>query len=190
MGQEFASSRPFLFFADHRDRALAAAVNKGRREFLAQFPSYAEPRAQDRIPDPSALGTFLASKLNLGERASHAADYDLHRALLALRREDAVLARQSRTDLDAAVLTEVALALRFFGGGAGDRLLIVNLGRDVDLIRQAEPLLAPPASGRWSLMLSTDEPRFGGPGVASLYRLDSWRAPGASAHLYRAEVSR
>ena len=40
MGQEFAASAPFLYFADHRGD-LAANVGRGRREFLAQFPSIA-----------------------------------------------------------------------------------------------------------------------------------------------------
>ena len=35
-GQEFASSTPFLYFADHRNE-IAEAVAQGRREFLGQF---------------------------------------------------------------------------------------------------------------------------------------------------------
>jgi maltooligosyltrehalose trehalohydrolase len=40
-GQEFAASTPFLYFADFEPE-LAAAVRKGRGEFLTQFPSVAE----------------------------------------------------------------------------------------------------------------------------------------------------
>ena len=42
-GQEFSSSSPFLYFADH-DAELAAAVKTGRAEFLRQFPSIARVR--------------------------------------------------------------------------------------------------------------------------------------------------
>src|SRR5207302_390145 len=41
-GQEFGSSAPFLYFADH-EPGLAGAVRKGRREFLSQFPRIADP---------------------------------------------------------------------------------------------------------------------------------------------------
>jgi maltooligosyltrehalose trehalohydrolase len=39
-GQEFASSTPFLFFADHKPE-LAEALAQGRMQFLRQFPSLA-----------------------------------------------------------------------------------------------------------------------------------------------------
>ena len=37
-GQEFASSAPFLYFADH-DAEMARSVREGRKEFLRQFPA-------------------------------------------------------------------------------------------------------------------------------------------------------
>ena len=45
-GQEFWASAPFLYFADHEPE-LAAMVEKGRGEFMRQFPSLA---ALDHIP--------------------------------------------------------------------------------------------------------------------------------------------
>ena len=56
-GQEFAASSPFLFFADHNPE-LARLVHKGRKEFLKQFPSIAGPEMQNRLLDPSDIGTF------------------------------------------------------------------------------------------------------------------------------------
>jgi maltooligosyltrehalose trehalohydrolase len=183
MGQEFASSRPFFFFADHREAPLAAEVLAGRKRFLAQFPSYAQAEAQAQVPDPSAFPTFLATKLNLGERATHAADYALHRDLLALRRQDPVIAAQDRRAVDGAVFGRRALALRFFGGAAGDRLLVLSLGDDLDLLAVAEPLLAS-ATGRWRLVFSTEEPRYGGSGVVAHWHPDRWRVSADSAQLY------
>jgi maltooligosyltrehalose trehalohydrolase len=184
MGQEFASSRPFLYFADHQDPKLAESVCKGRKEFLAQFPSYAGPEAQEAIPDPCLESTFQAAKLDLGERRTHAADYDLHRDLLRLRRDDHVLARQSRFELDGAVLDRDALLIRWFGGPEGDRLLVLNLGRDLELRRVPEPLLAPPSGAGWRLVLSTDEPRYGGSGTVPAWTGTTWRLAGASAQLF------
>jgi maltooligosyltrehalose trehalohydrolase len=54
MGQEFNASAPFTFLADHSGE-LRGLVHKGRREFLAQFPSTADPRVSARIPDPAAV---------------------------------------------------------------------------------------------------------------------------------------
>jgi len=182
MGQEFASSRPFLYFADHADPRLAEAVGRGRGEFLSQFPSYAQ--ATDHVPNPCDETTFRASVLDFSERATHRADYDLHRDLLKLRREDAVVARQSRNELDGAVLGDRALALRYFGGPLGDRLLLLNLGNDRRLTSCPEPLLAAPAGASWRLVFSTDAPRYGGPGIVAVAREDGWMLPGASAHFF------
>src|SRR4029079_8258096 len=73
-GQEFAASTPFLFFADHKPE-LAAAVRKGRAEFLAQFPSVATPQVQERLAAPAARITFERCRLDFGERERHAAAY-------------------------------------------------------------------------------------------------------------------
>ena len=51
-GQEFASSAPFLYFADHAGE-LGAKVREGRAAFLMQFPSIASPEMIATLPDPS-----------------------------------------------------------------------------------------------------------------------------------------
>ncbi len=43
MGQEFAASNPFLYFADHEPE-LAKLVCQGRCTFMSQFPSFAGDR--------------------------------------------------------------------------------------------------------------------------------------------------
>lgn len=88
-GQEFAASTPFLYFADH-EGALAGSVQKGRAQFLAQFPSLATPETQARLPDPCDVETFRRSQLDLTERQRHVEAYALHRDLLRLRRIDPV----------------------------------------------------------------------------------------------------
>jgi len=163
-GQEFASSRPFVYFADHQPD-LARKVLQGRRDFLSQFPSLASEAMQALVRDPDDPASFEDSKLDWSERRSNSAAVELHRDLIALRRGDAMLS-QCEIEFDGAVLSEHALVLRYFGEDGGDRLLLVNLGDDLDLRPAPEPLLAEPQDHDWQLVLSTDDPRYGGLGIS------------------------
>ena len=138
---------------------------------------------QARLTNPDEVATFKRCKLDLGERESHAETYALHRDLIHLRREDPVLRAPRRGNFDGAVLGTEAFALRFFGGTEGDRLLIVNLGRDLCLDPAPEPLLAPPEDRRWSVRWSSEDPRYGGLGVVDPDTERNWRLTGRSAVL-------
>jgi maltooligosyltrehalose trehalohydrolase len=70
--------------------------------------------------------------------------------------------------------------LRFFADSA-DRLLVVNLGRDLHLDPAPEPLLAPIAGGAWELIFSTEDPRYGGSSTAPVESDENWRIPARSA---------
>jgi maltooligosyltrehalose trehalohydrolase len=178
-GQEFASSAPFLYFADHTPE-LAVRVAEGRKAFLAQFPRLATPAVQERLPPPHAVETFARSKLDPSERRSHAEWLALHRDLLRLRREDPVFAAQARAAIDGAVLSTQALVLRW-DDEAGTRLLLVNLGPDLRLDPVPEPLLAPPDGREWSPIWSSEHPAYGGAGVPPLDPDAGWRLPAESA---------
>jgi len=180
-GQEFAASSPFLFFADHNPE-LAPRVRKGRAKYLAQFPSIALPAMQAQLADPSKPETFERCKLDVAERQRHAEVYALHRDLIRLRREDTVLRAPKRGSYDGAVLGPESFALRWFGG-EGDRLLLVNLGRDQRLDPAPEPLLAPPEEMRWLLYWSSEDPRYGGFGALHPETEQGWRLPGQAAVL-------
>ena len=123
-GQEFGSTRPFLYFADHRPE-LARAVRKGRAEFLRQFPSLSSDAVQERLGDPQLRDTFERCKLDRTEIESEkgAAWTALHTDLLALRRKDAAFAAQRSDQLAGAVLGPQAFVVRFFSDH-GDRLLL------------------------------------------------------------------
>jgi maltooligosyltrehalose trehalohydrolase len=179
-GQEFCSSAPFLFFADH-EPLLAAAVRKGRAEFMKQFPSVASEAAQAALADPSDPQTFLRCKLDFSERESHAAAYALHRDLLALRRDDAAFSTPRPHGMDGAVLGQEAFVLRFFTADGADRLLLVNLGRDLDFTPCPEPLLAPLEGSRWETLWSSEDPRYGGGGMSPVETDDGWKIPGQAA---------
>jgi maltooligosyltrehalose trehalohydrolase len=185
-GQEFSSSKPFLFFADHKPE-LAAAVGKGRVEFLAQFPSLTDDRVVRALPAPADEETFNACKLDAGERETHREAYALHRDLLALRRHDAVLSRAGTYRPEGAVLGPGAFVLRYLDGQRGDRLIVVNLGCDLDFTPMREPLLAPPRVARWRLVWSSDAPEYGGEGAAPLNLDGPWLVPGGSALFFVSE---
>jgi maltooligosyltrehalose trehalohydrolase len=180
-GQEFAASAPFHYFADHNPE-LAEKVREGRLEFLEQFSSLADPEARPVIPDPHLPETFERCKLDPAEAERNEWAVALHRDLLRLRREDPTFRRQEPRRVDGAVLGLEAFVLRFFGAeSAQDRLLLVNLGADLDYRPMPEPLLAPPAGCRWEVAWTSEDPRYGGGGIPSL-RLDSvWLLPGNAA---------
>ena len=179
MGQEFAASSPFLFFADHNAQ-LAPLVKQGRAEFLCQFPSVCDPKVQARLPDPGDPRTFERCKLDLSERSHghHAQALAMHRDLLRLRRDEPAFASQAR--VDGAVLGPEAFVVRYFDAG-GDRLLLVNLGRDLHLYPSPEPLLAPAEGMRWAVAWSSEDPDYGGGGTAEVETHEGWRIPGHAA---------
>lgn len=183
-GQEFSASTPFLYFADHHPE-LAKLVSKGRSDLLSQFPSIATPEVRSQLAEPSEPATFQRCKLDLSERERHADAYALHRDLLKLRREDPVFRSQAAWGLDGAVLGDEAFVLRFFGEGGDDRLLLVNLGRDLPLPAASEPLLAPPEGRSWEILWSSEDPRYGGSGTAPLEVEEGWRIPGQAAVVLR-----
>ncbi len=165
-GQEIAATAPFLFFADHEPE-LAELVAKGRRGFLDQFPSLQDPKTKELTALPHDAQTFERCKLDLSERfrPGHAETFALHKELLRLRREDPTFSAQRRDLVHGAVLATEAFVVRFGTGTGEDRLLLVNLGCDLDLVSVAEPLLAPLHGYDWRVLVSTEDPRYGGSGT-------------------------
>ncbi len=189
MGQEFCASASFSFFADFPPGELPKKVHEGRREFLAQFQSYASSAAQANIADPCDPREFKRSKLDLSERDQHAESYALHRDLIRLRREDPVIAGQARDAIDGAVIGSKAFVLRYAGAQGDDRLLLINLGPDLLYRPAPEPLLAPSPGGRWSFVWSSDAPCYGGPGIVEPLDEEGWSLPAESATFYKIDVN-
>jgi maltooligosyltrehalose trehalohydrolase len=180
-GQEFASSSKFLFFADHKPE-LARKVREGRAEFLAQWRSLQLPEMKKCFDDPSSPATFERSKLDHSEVEKNAGIYALHRDLLRLRRDDPVLSNGGEGGIDGAVLNAQCFVLRYFSEDfQNDRLLVMNLGTDLEFNPSPEPLLGPPASRHWVKLWSSDEPQYGGCGTAVLDSEENWRIPGMAA---------
>jgi maltooligosyltrehalose trehalohydrolase len=184
-GQEWNSSAPFLFFADHNPE-LRPKVRQGRIEFVSQFPNLGSAEMRDRLLDPGAPETAAACRLDWSEpgQPAHQQALALHRDLLALRRSDPVIAAQGENvRIDGAVLGPDCLVLRYTAQG-DDRLLLVNLGRELRLHLMPEPLLAAPDGRSWRLLWSSESPRYGGAGTAPLERPgEGWRVPGQTTVL-------
>jgi maltooligosyltrehalose trehalohydrolase len=185
MGQEFFSSAGFYFFADHAPE-LARAVHRGRRAYLGQFPSAHVALEQERWPLPEGEAALAASRLDWGERARHAEALAFHAELLRLRREDPVFSREE-VQLDGATLGDSALVLRFAGGEAGDRLVLLNLGAERTLSPCPEPLLPPGPGRRWALLLSSSDSRYGGTGACFPDGTSQIQLPGRTTLALRAE---
>ncbi|MEN9797695.1 MAG: hypothetical protein RL653_1391 [Pseudomonadota bacterium] len=181
MGQEFFASAGFYYFTDHPP-ALQEAVSRGRRGFLSQFASARAALELEAWPLPEGERAFAASRVDHAERVRNAHALDLHRELLKLRREDPVLCDPTVRP-DGALLAEDALVLRWDGGPRGDRLLLLNLGVERPLQPAPEPLLAPSPGRSWSLLLSSSDSRFGGPGACFPDGTTPIRLPGRTTLL-------
>ena len=109
----------------------------------------------------------------------------MHRDLLKLRREDPVFSAQGAGGVDGAVLGDEAFVLRFFDEEGRDRLLLVNLGRALNLNPAPEPLLAPPENSIWTTLWSSEDCRYGGSGTHALETSNNWMLPAHAAVVMR-----
>jgi maltooligosyltrehalose trehalohydrolase len=186
-GQEFAASSPFLYFADFEGE-LRQLVSEGRKQNLAQFRSLATPETQAVLAEPGELETFTRCKLDFSERERNAAIYQMHQDLLRLRRNDPPFQAQRRGGVDGAVLGNEAFVLRFFGAEDAindDRLLVINLGPDLNLTPAPEPLLAAPPNRQWKVLWSSENTKYGGLGTPPLETTENWLIPGQAAVVMR-----
>ncbi|HEX6358930.1 malto-oligosyltrehalose trehalohydrolase [Actinophytocola sp.] len=89
MGEEWAASSPWQFFASFEDPDLAASVRDGRRR---EFAEYGWGPAE--VPDPMDVATVVRSTLPWAELAdpAHRAVLDGYRELISLRRKHPELA--------------------------------------------------------------------------------------------------
>lgn len=84
MGEEWGSTTPFLYFCDFSGE-LADAVREGRRKEFSAFPEFADPEAQDRIPDPTSEETVVRSTLDWTEQSKNKDIFDFVKTLIGLR---------------------------------------------------------------------------------------------------------
>jgi maltooligosyltrehalose trehalohydrolase len=176
MGQEWAASTPFLFFTDHH-KSLGQKVTEGRRQEFKNFSAFSDPATRNRIPDPQAESTFLASKLIWEEtsREPHASIRRLYQALLRLRTTEPALSSADRSDFDVAALDDSAILLvrhppRFQAGdgqrkggrepGAGTVLVIVQLLHDGSVALDKHSTALNLEGRHWQTILTTEDQKF------------------------------
>jgi maltooligosyltrehalose trehalohydrolase len=90
MGEEYGEQRPFQFFSDHIDPAIAEATREGRKREFERFSAFA-----GEVPDPQAPETFEHSKLDRSRADDGVRAF--YRELLSLRRE---LPREIEVEVD------------------------------------------------------------------------------------------
>lgn len=178
-GQEFGSSKPFYYFADHRG-FLKHLIKKSRKDELAQFPRLATPEIRKNLPNPSKRETFLKCKLNFKEREKNHKLYRFYKDLISLRRNDKVFKKANRIKIDGAVLGEDSFLIRYFGEKSGDRLIIINFGSDHSFNPEPEPLLVAGENLEWEILLSSESVIYGGFGTPPI-NVPHWKILGHSA---------
>ncbi|HEY1724016.1 MAG TPA: malto-oligosyltrehalose trehalohydrolase [Steroidobacteraceae bacterium] len=133
MGEEWHSTRPFLFFSDF-GHELADAVREGRRQEFARFEAFRDPAQRQRIPDPQAEQSFDDSKLDwdhLGDPA-HRAVMLWYRDLLAVRRRHVVpLMTQLTAAGEFQVIDQGAIVVRWSTSSGAELTLMANLSPHV-----------------------------------------------------------
>ena len=156
MGEEYGETNPFLYFVSHEDPKIVEAVRRGRREEFAAFAW------SDEVPDPQAEETFRRSRLDRAKLADprHAALEQLHRDLLALRREEPAL-RPGAAPHHVTHLGDDGGGWITLQRGEGDDALLAIF--NCSAVERSVPLPAS-AAGGWTLRLSTDATGYGGEG--------------------------
>jgi maltooligosyltrehalose trehalohydrolase len=154
MGQEWGASTPFLYFTDHEPE-LGRLVTEGRRREFSRFAMFADERARAGIPDPQAVTTFTASRLDWKEpdREPHAATRRLYAAMLAFRRRILLPASPEDAATAQAVDDETLRLDRRARTGAA--IVVITRFRDGSV--QLPP---PAAHEHCELLLTSDDSAF------------------------------
>jgi maltooligosyltrehalose trehalohydrolase len=102
MGEEYGEEAPFLYFINHQNQALVAAVREGRKEEFAQFQWQQEP------PDPQDKSTFLKSKLNWQKRREkkHTVLLSYYTQLIKLRKNYPLLKCPAKKEIKVWIIKE------------------------------------------------------------------------------------
>lgn len=126
MGEEYASTTPFLFFTDFHNE-LADAVRTGRRNEFRGFSGFKDAVKLARIPDPNAPSTFAAS----APEPTDPAQFDWMRNVISLRRKHVVPGIPGCRSGGAEVLGEGAVRAEWTLGDGSRLMIALNLGTKV-----------------------------------------------------------
>jgi maltooligosyltrehalose trehalohydrolase len=176
MGEEYGASQPFPFFCDFEPE-LAEAVRNGRRNEFAKFPEFQDPEAREKIPDPTAVETFLSAKLDWTclDRTEHREWLTLYSDLLATRRTE-IVPLLPAIDRCAAyeALGHMAIRVVWKVGGGNSLVLEANLKAEAQAISTS-----PPGRCLWT---NVSDQAYAMPGWAVRWTLSSAGTAGVRAH--------
>jgi maltooligosyltrehalose trehalohydrolase len=140
MGEEEASTSPFLFFTDH-NAELAEAVREGRRREFSSFPQFSDQSLLAKLPDPNAVATFEQSRPQ-SDPANAAARFELYRRLLDIRRSQIVPRLKGARAVASRALGAASVTASWRMADDSVLAIACNLGDDdVELAMPKEPLL-------------------------------------------------
>ena len=187
MGQEFAASTRFMFFADHDRRARARWCTRVGANSSAQFRAYADPSDAGADRRSAARSVLSSTRSSTGAKRKRTPSAVLvpSRSAAAARVRSGDLAPGRSTQLDGATLTEArvraALVRRRPRRSAARRE-----PRSRAAARYPRPSRCSRrrAVRRGSCMWSSEDPRYGGHGVASPGR--RWRSRRMAARRHSA----
>ncbi|ACT51802.1 malto-oligosyltrehalose trehalohydrolase [Methylovorus glucosotrophus] len=133
MGEEFGATQPFLYFTDHENPDLAAAVWEGRRREFSTFEKFTKASFAEKIPNPNDIESFNASI----PRPVGSHDPDINRAsewqawirqLLSLRHQHIVPYLEHTRTLSAYAIGPAAVKARWRLGNGATLEILLNLG--------------------------------------------------------------
>jgi maltooligosyltrehalose trehalohydrolase len=154
MGEEYGEVNPFHYFVSHGDPALVEAVREGRRRQVAALGSTAD------VADPQSEATFTQSKLDWSRIAvpAHAQLRALYSDLLRLRRREPALRPAAASISVSHDDRERWVRIRFSLPGS-ELLAAFNFADEVRTVSLLHPV---------PVILSTDDPKYGGRGRVAL----------------------
>lgn len=154
MGEEYAEANPFQYFVSHGDPDLVKAVQEGRRREFEAF------NWKGDVPDPQSESTFSNSKLNhsLKQTEPHASMFAWYRELLRLRREHPALSSFDLSRQEVQSFPGIAALSIRRQYDSGEVLVLVNFNIHPEHLTISVP------DHSWSLLLSSLDERWDGPG--------------------------
>ena len=128
MGEEDASTAPFLYFTDHTGE-LADAVREGRRREFSGFKGFAPGEGTSTIPDPNDPATFEQSR-PVPDASRGAGRHRLYRKLLGIRRQALMPRLEGTKSLGASAVEPSSIVARWRLGDGATLVIASNLGRE------------------------------------------------------------
>jgi maltooligosyltrehalose trehalohydrolase len=152
MGQEYGETAEFLYFTDHGDPALIAAVREGRRKEYEMFSAGAE------FVDPQNASSFERSKLNwnLRQTALNSGLLAWYHDWLAVRKRHAALSNCRKSTVRANCSLESRWLVAERSDLLGPRALLVCNFAD-----GAREIPVPMREAPWSLCLWSGASAYG-----------------------------